>query len=218
IDKKRVEQERIKREAESAISTAHDEIAAIKAGGAVATDAAIAEARGERDEHWRPIRSAFVEGRVEGDSGARLAAVATFEAGILDSDALADRRAEEAERVASLQGYEREVARARLKVSAADAELEALAAECAAREQAFAAPYPELTKRGLSLGALLEFTTRRKEMIGLAATTREQADAIAVDAAQLAPTIELMEDAERKLSLEARGALAGRVQAFRLRL
>ena len=200
IETRRLEQERIKREAEATIKAELDEIAAIEAGGPVATDAAVAEARGNRDEHWRPIRSAFVEGRVEGDLETRQAAADVFERGILDSDAVADRRAEEAARVASLEGFEREVARARLKVAAAEAELVALAAVRAARDDAFWAPYPELAKRGLALGALLDFSMRRKDAIDLAKATNKKAEENAVEAAQLAPTLELLERTERQAS------------------
>ncbi len=214
IETRRLDEERVKREAEASIKSGLDSIAAIEAGGPVATDAAVAEARGKRDEYWRPIRAAFVEGRVEGDSETRQGAAHSFERGVSDSDVLADRRAEEAARVASLEGYEREVARARMKAAAAEAELAALAAARSAREQAFWASYRELANRGLALGALLDFSTRRKDVIELAATIRGKGEEVAVEAAQLAPALELLERTERKLGLGGEGGLAERVQVL----
>ena len=161
-----VEQERLKRKADGEIAAGLEEIAALEAGGPIATVAAIAKAREARDGLWRPIRTAFVEGRVEDRIEDRRIVVEAFEGQIEDADGLSDRRANEAERVALRMELERTVARARRNSKEAEREIAELTKQLTAREEAFATAYPDRSKRFPALPALLEFSTRRKELLG----------------------------------------------------
>lgn len=210
----RAEQERMKREAEADIKARMGEIAELEAGGLVATLPVIAEAREKRGIAWLPIRTAFVDGRVEGSGESRRAAAEEFEKGVEESDVLSDRRADEAGRVASLHEIERGLARARGKGEAADQELTALLAQLAERETAFSSTYLEVCSRLPALGALLDFSKRREDLLKRAEAARLVDAQLKEDAAALRPIIDRFEDAESKLRLVACGRIAVRVQAL----
>ena len=185
--------------------------------GPIATVAAVAEAREARDGLWRPIRDAFVEGRIEqqprgspergrglrrSGRGSRWSVGSTRERG---------------GRVASKMELERGVAKARREATQTEREIAELKKRLTAREQAFAAAYPEVSKRFPALPALMEFSTRRKELLDRVAKARVEATEIGVRTNELAPVIERMERLEVKLGLDAtdgfrraRGGAAGR--------
>ena len=213
IKNKRLEQERFKREAIGEIEKARGEVAALQASGVVATDGAVAAARCNREEQWRPIRVAFVEGRVEGTRESRQDAAVTFESRTGESDTLADRRAVETGRVASLEGWERRIADAQGKLASADQELVALAAEVAEREAAFSVAYPEVCRMRPALGAMLDFSMKRADVLLREAAVRKDAEGIVVENAELKPTLDLLDRTERQLGSDAGGALAAHVQA-----
>src|SRR5574337_1208855 len=213
VRNKRLDQERFNREAAGEIENARTEAAALQAGGVVATDAAVAAARANRDERWRPIRDAFVEGRVDGTRESRQDAAVRFESLAGESDALSDRRAVEAGRVAALEGWERRIAEAERKMESADRELAALAAALAEREAAFATAYPDICRMRPALGAMLDFSTKRADLLLRDAAARKSAEEIAVEEAELKETLDVLEGAERKFGFDGGGALAARVQA-----
>jgi uncharacterized protein YhaN len=209
-----LEQERLKRKADAEIESGLEGIAALEAGGPVATVAAIAEAREFRGALWRPIRASFVEGLIEQSPEARRDAAEAFEGRIEQADVLSDRCADEAKRVASRMEFERGVGRARRNAAEAERELAELGNELTAREEAFASAYPELLKRFPALSALLDFSQRRKDLLDRADEARKEAADIAVEAARLAPVVDLVERMEAKLGLEATDGFAARVEAL----
>lgn len=82
-----------------------DELAAIEDGEGLPTAAALAAARKRRDQGWSLIRRVFVEGEAVGadelDAFAPRPRLAEgFERAVHDADAIADRRQEQAERIA----------------------------------------------------------------------------------------------------------------------
>ena len=217
IKAQQVEQQRLMREAAAEIEAGEAEIASLQDAGRIATQSAIVEARTRRTALWAPIRTAFVEGQAEGTPETRGEAATTFEAQIADADDLADRRADEAERAAALTEAERRVARAKERFRIAERELAALDEQMRDREAAFAADYP-ITAQHATLAGLLAFAERRQQLLDLAEGLAVQADEIAVDAAQLGPTIELLERAESRLGLPAGAGFAARVQGLQAAL
>jgi uncharacterized protein YhaN len=207
-------EEKTKREADADVASALADIAALEAGGAVPTLAAVAAVRKTRNDLWGPIRDAFVEGPAEGSVEERLGAAKAFEKGAEDADGVADRRADEAERVASLAEFERRLAAARSRASAAERDIADLSRRLAARVEAFAAAYPDLAKRFPALPSLIEFSTRRKELLDRINNDRAEAADIEIKTNELAPVINLMERTEAKLGLDRSAEFAARVEAL----
>ena len=83
---RRLEQERFRRDAGVQIEKARTEIAEIESGGVVASDAVVSATRNERDENWARIRAAFVEGVVDGSRESREGAAADFEGRVAKAD------------------------------------------------------------------------------------------------------------------------------------
>ena len=208
------EQEGVKRKADEEIAAALEEIAALEAGGPVATVTAVAEARVVREGLWRPIREAFVEGRPGDSLEARRSAAEAFEGRSKEADSLSDRRADEAGRVASRTELERTVTRARRKAREAEREIAELAKRLTAREEAFCGVYPDLSKRYPALASLLEFSSRRNEVLDRIATTRVEAADIGVKTNELAPAIDLLERVEARLGLDPTAGFSARVEAI----
>lgn len=213
IKGQQIDQQRLKRDAAAEIDFGEAAIASLQAAGRVATQAAVGEARAQRAALWTPIRTAFVVGRTDGTPEARGEAATEFEAQLVEADDLADRRADEAERAAALTEAERRVARAREKVGAADGELAALEQQIRDRKAAFLVDYPVIAQHA-TLAALLAFAERRQQLLELADTIQNQAEELAVDSAQLAPTIELLARAEARFGLSSGDGFAARVQAL----
>src|SRR5271166_4860002 len=135
-------QEKTKREADAEVSAALADIAILEAGGVVPTAAAVAEAREARNGLWGPIRDAFVSGRPEGSVDERSGVADAFEKDVDGADGVADRRADEAERVASLAAFQRRLEMARGQAAIAEQEIAELLKRLAARVDTFAAAYP----------------------------------------------------------------------------
>jgi len=208
------EQERLKRKADGEVAAGLDEIAALEEAGPIATVAVVSEAREARNELWWPIRDAFVEGRVENSPVVRRSAAEAFEGRAEEADGLSDRRANEAGRAASKMELERGVAKARREATQTEQEIAELKKRLTAREEAFAAAYPEVSKRFAALSALIEFSTRRKALLDRVAKGRLEATEIGVKTDELAPLIERMERLEVKLGLDATTGFAERVEAL----
>jgi len=213
IKAQQVEHRRLKREGLAEIDFGKAEIAALEAAGRIATQAAVVDARSLRTTLWLPIRAAFVDGRTDGNPQARAQAASAFETQLTDADDLADRRADEAERAAALGEAQRRCARAREKLGAAERELSALDQQMRDREAAFLADYP-IAEQRQPLAALLDFAERRQQLLEAADAIRIQTDEIAVDAAQLAPIIDLLGRAETRLGLSSDDGFAARVQTL----
>lgn len=212
IETQQTEQERLKREALAEIASGEAEIGALEAAGRIATQAAVANARAQRTSLWAPIRTAFVDGSAADDPHVRAGAASAFETQLADADDLADRRADEAERAAALGEALRRIARSREKLAGTERELRALEQQLYGRESLFLADHPITAQRPV-LAALLDFSERRQQLLEAANAIQAQGDEIAIDAAQLTPTIELLGLAEVRLGLASHESVALRVAA-----
>lgn len=214
LETKRTEQERIRRQASRDIATGNADIAALEASGTVASDEAVRDARTSRSLQWSPIRAAFVAGTPSGTEPERLRSADAFELTLDGADALADRRAEEAERAASLVHARRRVEDATRLWASAEEELAAISRDLENRVAAFGEAFSDATARLPVLASLLTFTERRMQLVEQAAVARAKGAALAVDAAVLEPTVEVAGAAERRLGLVPVSEFATRMQAL----
>jgi len=207
------EQKRLKRQAVRDIGAGEAEIGELQASGTIASDASLAEARTLRAAAWKPIKSAYVAGQLPDDATVRLASADSFDAAIMHADELADRRAVEAERAASLAHALRRVGEAGAAVRAAEAEVTALAAQLQARQGGWSKSFPEVHTQHPELASLLQFAQAREQVLDEFERLHEQTNALAVDEAQLAPAIELLERIELTRKLDTTLSFAARVRA-----
>ncbi|HEY0027380.1 MAG TPA: AAA family ATPase [Allosphingosinicella sp.] len=214
LDAQRAEQERMKRQASREITTGRADINTLEASGAVANDDAVREARASRSRQWSPIRAAFVAGTASGTEPDRIHSADAFETTLAGADGLADRRADEAERAASLVQAQRRVVDATRALGSAEEELATISRELANRVAALREAFPDATALHPMLASLLTFSERRMQLIEQAAAARSQEAALAVDAALLEPTIELASAAERRLGIVPAAEFAARMQAL----
>lgn len=208
------EQAKLKRQAQRDITTAEADIAELQASGTIASDVSLAEARGLRTETWDPIRSGYGAGQLPDNADDRHRAVDAFEAALSSADELADRRAAEAQRAASLAQAVRRVADATARSLAAQEEETALSRQIESRDAAWSQGLPAAHGRHPDLGALLLFAQQREQLLVIAESLRIQSHALAVDAAQLVPTVELLERIEQSRGLDASLSFAARVSAM----
>lgn len=214
LETQRTEQERIRRQASRDIATSNSDITALQATGTIASDDAVRDARVSRNLQWSPIRAAFVAGTPLGTEPERIQFADSYEETLDGADALADRRAEEAERAASLVLAQRRVADAMRLLQSTEEELVALSRDLENRIAAFGEAFSDANARYSNLASLLAFTERRMQIIEQAAETRSKEEALAVDAAVLEPTIELAVAAERRLGIVPAAEFSTRMQAL----
>jgi hypothetical protein len=207
------DQAKLKRQAEREISTGEAEIGSLQASGTIASDASLAEARTLRADAWRPIKSAYVAGHLPDDATARLAVADDLESAIVSADQLADRRAAEAERAASLALALRRVADARTDVSVAEAEMAALVAQLEMRTGQWGNSFPQVQAKHPELASLLQFAQARQLVLDESERLRTSSNAFAIDVAQLAPTVELLERVEQNRKLDSTLSFSARVSA-----
>lgn len=210
----RDEQAKLKRQAQRDITNAEADIAELQASGTIASDVSLAEARDLRMQTWDPIRSAYVAGQLPNNADDRHRAVDAFQAALLSADELADRRAAEAERAASLVQAVRRVADAKARSLAAHEEEAALSRQIENREAAWTQRLPSAHARHPDLGALLLFAQQREQLLVASESLRGQSHALAIESAQLAPTVELLERIERSRGLDPSLSFAERVSAL----
>ena len=208
------EQAKLKRQAQRDIASAETDIADLQAAGTIANDASLAEARTARAEAWLPIKSAYVGGQLPDDEDERSQAVNVFDSAIMSSDALADRRAAEAERAATLAQALRRVADATAESTAAENEATALSRKMEVRSVAWSTSFPDAHGRHPEPAALLTFSQTRQQLLDESASLRNQSNALAVDAAQHSPTVELLERIEHQRALDPSLSFAARVSAL----
>lgn len=214
LEAQRVEQERIRRQASRDISAATADIASLESEGTIANDEAVSTARSARTAQWTPIRAAYVEGLPSGSEAERLHSVDVYEATLTGADQLADRRAEEAERAASLAQAQRRVAEANRTLDAVEEELSSLSQDLEGRIASFGLAFPSATDRYPILAALLAFVERRAQIIEQAAALRTLSAALSVDAALMEPAIELIGSSELRLGIRPVPEFATRLQAL----
>jgi uncharacterized protein YhaN len=207
------DQAKLKRQAEREISAGEAEIGALQACGTIASDASLAEARTLRADAWRPIKSAYVAGQLPDDATARLAVADGLETAIVSADELADRRAAEAERAASLALALRRIAEARAAITAAEAETTALVAQGEARIAQWGNSFPQILSKHPELASLLQFGQARQLVLDESERLRIAANALALEEAQLAPAVELLERIEQSRKLDTTLSFAARVSA-----
>ncbi|AMK26044.1 MULTISPECIES: ATP-binding protein [Sphingobium] len=207
------EQERFKRQVERDISAAEAEIGELQASGTIASDASLAEARALRADAWKPLKSAFVAGQLPDDAADRLASADRLEAAIISADELADRRAAEAERAASLTHALRRGAEAGAAAKAAEVEAAALAAQLETRQTAWSNSFAQVVAMRPELASLLQFAQARQQVLDESERMRASSAALAIDQAQLAPTVELLERVEQSRKLDPSPSFAARVSA-----
>ena len=214
LENQRADQERMKRQAARDVATGQADIEALEAAGTVASDEAVREARASRNLQWSPIRAAFVAGTVPGTEPDRRQSAEAYEATLAGADGLADRRADEAERAASLAQARRRITDATRALHAAEEELATFSLALENRVATFREAFADADARHPTLAALLTFTERRVQLMEQAATARSQDAALAHDAALLEPIIELAGAAERRLGMEPAPEFAARMQAL----
>lgn len=207
------DQAKLKRQAEHEITAAEAEIGALQASGTIASDASLAEARSRRASAWKPIKSAYVAGQLPDDATARLAVADGLETAIVSADELADRRAAEAERAASLALALRRVEEARASVTAAEAETTAFVAQGGVRIAQWENSFPHVLVKHPELASLLQFVQARQPVLDEAERLRNSANALALEEAQLAPAVELLERIEQSRKLDTTLSFAARVSA-----
>ncbi|MES1972855.1 MAG: AAA family ATPase [Pseudomonadota bacterium] len=207
------EQAKFKRQAERDIAAGEKTIGELQASGTIASDTSLADARNLRAEVWRPIKSAYVGGQLPDDVNARRQSADRFEDALMSADELADRRAAEAERAALLAQAVRRMAEANATVTAAEAETSALASQLEARQAHWSTGFLDILSVRPELASLLQFAQARQQVLEEADRLRGQLNALSVDEAQLAPTVELLERIERSRKLDAALSFATRVSA-----
>ena len=207
------DQAKLKRQAEREISASEAEIGALQASGTIASDASLAEARTLRADAWRPIKSAYVAGQLTDDATARLAVADGLETAIVSADELADRRAAEAERAASLALALRRVSDARTEITAAETEMAALVAQTEVRIAQWGDNFSQVRAKHPELASLLQFAQARQLVLAESERLRASSNALAIDEAQLAPTVELLERVEQSRNLDSTLSFAARVSA-----
>ncbi|QNO27845.1 AAA family ATPase [Sphingopyxis sp. OPL5] len=206
-------QAQLKRQAQRDIATAEREAADLEASGRIATDASLAEARELRTEAWTPIRSSYVDGQLPEDGNVREQGAAAFDAALTSADELADRRAEEAERAASFAQTHRRIAEGKDRVSAAQEEESAFTQHYERRVAAWSNSLPEAHARHADLPALLLFAEKRHQLLQDAEKLGQEANALHLENAQLAPTTDLLERVERGRGLDPSQPFGERVGA-----
>ena len=207
------EQIKLKRQAERSITAGEADIAELQATGIIASDTSLAEARTTRADAWKPIKSAYVSGQLPNGADARHDAADRFDAALASADQLADRRAAEAERAASLAQALRRVADAKAEVTAAEIEVTALSRQLEARITAWSSSFPDAHAGHPELGSLQLFARARQQVLDEAESLRSLSNGLTVDAAQLAPTVELLERIEQRRKLDVSLSFAARVSA-----
>jgi uncharacterized protein YhaN len=207
------DQAKLKRQAECEIAAGEAEIGELQASGTIASDTSLAEARTWRADAWRPIKSAYVAGQLPDDATDRLASADSLETAIVSADELADRRAAEAERAASLAHALRRVAEAKTAVNAAEAEAAALVAQTEVRVAQWESSFPQVLAKHPELASLLQFGQARQLVLDESERLRISSNALALEEAQLAPTVELLERIEKNRKLDSTLSFAARVSA-----
>ncbi|GLK81511.1 YhaN family protein [Methylopila turkensis] len=191
------------------------EIARLTAGGEIATDQALGEARRARADAWSAIRPAYITGRSDDDETTRRLRATHLERAVAEADELADRRAAEAGRAAALAEAERRRGEARIQFEASERALAAIAETRKEALATLAGDFSEACARAAGLPALRAFAEERRTVIELGeAATRRRREAEAARAA-LSTAHAALAFAERLggLSADASTLLTDRVRA-----
>lgn len=199
----------------AAQDAARAQIARLSAGEAVPTDAALADERSRRDRAWAPVRDSYLEGSINEPPDERTDKVSKFDDAIATADRVADRKAVEAERIASLNFSEQALSEAEEAIAAVEAQLKELATTMLARVGEFDQSFPDLVGRLPTLPGIAGFLDRRADVQALQTTAQNAVTACQSLEAAIAPTLDLLVQAEAKANLAppADYPVAARVQA-----
>lgn len=181
--------------AEANAATSQEAIGAIEAGGPVASAEALADARGAREASWSPVRIAYLGNMALPEDGTRQQQVETYEAQIASADDLADRRADEAERVAKLELLRTQAAASRIAIDSSDTLIADLEARRDARISTFARAYPDAAAQYTLLPALLDHVEARAQIAEAREAARALEQKAELGAAELAPLQQTFDDA-----------------------
>ena len=197
-----------------------DETSATSAGlrrdAAPPTAEAVSTARGIRDEIWKGIRSAHVNGRSDLTPDERSTEARTLDAAMRDVDVLADRRASEAGAVAAAAEAERRQAEAEATIAAVAETIRDLDRVTEGRERRMCEVFPGAYDIRPDPDALLDATMVRGEILrGLEAACQARREGEAA-MREIEPVLLQLRAAERKagLATDPREDLATRIQAI----
>ncbi len=137
----------------------------LAAGATVASPEAIGEAREIRDQALAPLIASHRAGRTDASNARREDDIASLVAANANADDLADRRTDDAQRVAALQQQHEREEDAHIAERAAQETLTRLKSQAAENEHAFAAAYPDATSFELDPGKLLSIVIERTRLI-----------------------------------------------------
>ena len=168
-------------------------------GEEVATDAALAAARRERDVALAPIREAHLSGKLTASDEQRAREVDTFDLAASNADRLSDRRTWEAQRVAALVEAERRVSAASAAIATSEAAEQTLSQTLEERVAAFGRAFAQAVELWPEMPALRRFVQTRQELVRRLDEIAETERDVERLKAELAPTLELLTDAEAEL-------------------
>ncbi|MBY2935667.1 YhaN family protein [Rhizobium leguminosarum] len=179
--------------------TAREDIVRLEAAGLVASDVALADARHARASVWSPLRAAYLDADIPVDATVRRTGIEAYENHVRDADDLADRRAAEAQRAASLALARQQLADSTIEIEACDGLIGNIGARLEGRAAAFSQAFADASVRFPQLAGLANFVERR----GQALEAIDAAGKLASDADRLEADLEPL----RALFDEARAAM-----------
>ncbi|VTZ52318.1 conserved hypothetical protein [Methylocella tundrae] len=197
---------------------AHSEAERLKAGAPMPSREAIESLRAQRNLVFDGIKARYLSinaSEAAGRSQAeREADIEAHQKHAGSADALADRRALEADRVAALELAQRQEAEARRLLASLAQQQERLANERAAADEAWSAIWPEAATKEKNPGRLKALSAQRPMVLARHADWREKAESAAALEAEFSARLEALALAEARLGLQADGAMSARVSAI----
>ncbi|MEJ0093545.1 MAG: AAA family ATPase [Methylocella sp.] len=196
---------------------AASDIQRLLAGRDVPSTAMIEAAREERDRIWNEIKARYLSSggaavAARSEQG-RLSDVGLQEERGKLADALADRKSDEADRIAALDLAQREHTSAVSTLAALAQQGLALDGQLAAASAAWSAAWPEAVKRAENLGRLKLLSDECVAALARYADWRAQVEGVEAQKADIAPRLEALSQAEAKLKLPATSPLSARTAA-----
>ena len=190
------------------------EIDRLRAGGEVATEAALGAARTTRDAAWDVVRQAYRDGGQKPDH-IRAEEVERLDTGLAEADDLADRRGTEAQRIVALLDAERRQSGAEAEILAAQTVSISLTERLVGRREAFSAAFPDAMAWRPELPALLTFVADCGTLLARAADLDAQTTELARQRGELRPSLEALDAAEvlAGITPDPTASLPARIQA-----
>ncbi len=152
-------------EARASGAAAHAAVLRLASGAAVASPEAIGDARNVRDQALAPLIASHRAGIADAPLARREQEIASVVGANAEADDLADRRTDDAHRVAALVQQREREEDAKLAQRAAAEGISRLTAQGAANERTFARAYPDATAFEPDPGKLLTLAIERARLI-----------------------------------------------------